>query len=73
MKNLIVNYQNLPQEVIQEIDTTYPHGYDHETFEFVNRKKGEIHTALRFSSEDVTYLIKLDTRKIQLSELDQDA
>ena len=62
MRNLIVNYKNLPAQVRAAIRETYPDGYEDETFEFELPGKNLICKALRISIEGVNYLIKLDQR-----------
>lgn len=69
MKNLIVSYEKLPAAVREALTRRYPHGFDHETFEFVNPKRREIYRALRFSNGSVNYLIKLEKREQNFDSL----
>ena len=62
MRNLIVAYKNLPTQVRSIINERYPDGYEDDTFEFEVPGKNLIYKALRITIEEVTYLIKLDTR-----------
>jgi hypothetical protein len=62
MRNLIVAYKNLPQQVRAAIKERYPDGYEDEAFEFEVPGKNLIYKAIRISIEGVNYLIKLDTR-----------
>ncbi len=62
MRNLIVAYKNLPTQVRSIINERYPDGYEDDTFEFEVPGKNLIYKALRVTIEEVTYLIKLDTR-----------
>lgn len=61
MQNVIVSFERLPKAVINAIESKYPHGFDHEIFEFVHPIKNEIYEAFRFSTDQVNYLIKLST------------
>ncbi|MCH2216397.1 hypothetical protein [Sanyastnella coralliicola] len=69
MRNLIVSLEKLPQTVLEAIQSAYPHGYDHLTFEFEHPVKEEIYTALRFATEEVNYVIKLDSREKNIDRL----
>lgn len=62
MRNLIVNYKNLPAQVRMAIDERYPDGYEDHAFEFEMPGKNLICRAIRVSLEGVNYLIKLDQR-----------
>lgn len=62
MRNLIVNYKNLPVQLRLAIKEIYPDGYEEETFEFEMPGKNLICKALRVTIEGVNYLIKLDQR-----------
>lgn len=69
MKNLIVSYEKLPSAVREALTQRYPHGFDHETFEFVNPLRKEVYRALRFSNGATNYLIKLDRREQNIDRL----
>jgi hypothetical protein len=62
MRNLIVNYKNLPLQVRTAIKERYPDGYEDHAFEFEMPGKNLICRAIRVSLEGVNYLIKLDQR-----------
>lgn len=70
MKNKIVSLDKLPNAVKSAIDTTYPHGYDHEVFEFEIPTRNEIYEALRFSMEGINYIIKLSKREKRIDRVD---
>lgn len=69
MKNLIVSYEKLPFAVREALSQRYPHGFDHETFDFVNPKRKEVYRALRFSNGSVNYLIKLEKQDRNIDSL----
>lgn len=72
MKNLIVSFEKLPKPVLEAIETTYPYGFDHLTFEFEMPSRNEIYTALSFSIGDTNYVIKLEKRERNVDRYDGD-
>lgn len=62
MKNLIVSYDKLPEDIIQAISNKYPHGFYHETFELeIPSQEEEVHVALRYSDGATNYIIKVES------------
>lgn len=62
MRNLIVNYRKLPVRIMDTLNSRYPDGFDHATFEFELPGKQMIWRAVRLSVDGVNYLIKLESR-----------
>ena len=62
MRNLIVSYRKLPEQLRNTLTTMYPDGYEDHTFEFEIPGKHIICKALRVTVEGVNYLIKLEQR-----------
>lgn len=48
--------------IMDTLNSKYPDGFDHETFEFELPGKQTICRALRLSVDGVNYLIKLESR-----------
>ena len=65
MRNLIISYRKLPSQVLDSLNSTYPHGYDDHTFEFEIPGRQVICKAIRVTAEGVNYLIKLESRPKQ--------
>lgn len=63
MKNVIISYNKLPNNVRQEVETKFPHGFDHVTFEFEHPQKPVIYTAIQIMLDGKKYLIKLDQKE----------
>lgn len=57
-----MNYRKLPERIMHSLQTKYPDGFDHDTFEFELPGKQIICRALRISVDGVNYLIKLEQR-----------
>ena len=73
MRNLIVSYRKLPQQILSSLSEQYPDGFDHDTFEFEMPGKQMICKAIRLTVDGVNYLIKIDQRpKRQDFLLDED-
>jgi hypothetical protein len=64
MKNVIVSLDNLPNEVQQAIDETYPEGFKEDVFDFRMPTNNEVYEALRFTWGTVNYIIKVAKKKI---------
>ena len=62
MRNLIVSYRKLPQQIMSTFQMKYPDGFDHDTFEFEMPGKQIICRALLLTVDEVNYLIKIDQR-----------
>ena len=62
MRNLIVSYRKLPEQIVNTLKLKYPDGFEHDTFEFELPGKQSICRALRLTVDEVNYLIKLEQR-----------
>jgi DNA-directed RNA polymerase subunit delta len=60
-RRVIVDYKNVPDEVLQELSTKYPHGFGKEIIKF-NNAKGELVTAVPLEVNDTSYLVKVSTQ-----------
>jgi len=70
---VVIEYNKLSTELLDLFDETYPTGVTGKTVRYPN-SKGEIVTAVRLDTEDISYLVKLSTRaKEILTEEDLDA
>ncbi|MFZ6053224.1 hypothetical protein [Halocola ammonii] len=63
MKNVIISYSNLPNEVKEKVDKRYPHGFDHDSFEFEHPQKPVVYTAVEVEIGGKKFLIKLDKKE----------
>lgn len=71
MKNLMVSYSKMTEDLLTALHSSYPDGYDHATFEFeIPTKKNEVYTAVRVEYEGVNYVIKLEKREKNIDRLD---
>lgn len=66
MKNVIISYSNLPNELKEEVNEKFPHGFDHATFEFEHPKEPVIYTAIQVDINGKKYLIKLDKKEKEI-------
>jgi CO dehydrogenase/acetyl-CoA synthase beta subunit len=57
-KKIIKNFEQLPEEIIEQVREMYPDGFEDNLITFEN-PKGEIELALPFETEKVYYLIKM--------------
>lgn len=60
-KKVIVDYKNVPEEVLQLLAEKYPHGYNKAIIKFQNAK-GETVSAVPIETEDTSYLVKVSTQ-----------
>ncbi|MGB1033099.1 MAG: hypothetical protein ACPGWM_10800 [Flavobacteriales bacterium] len=70
MKNLMVSYSKMTEDLLSALNSNYPDGYDHATFEFEIPTKNEVYTAVRVELEGVNYVIKLDKREKNIDRID---
>ena len=71
-KRIIKDYDQLPEEVINQLKLTYPTGFSDNLIKFVNAK-GEKVSALPFETEEIYYLIRMTVDEaIQIIEEDED-
>ncbi len=61
MKKVIVDYKNVPEEVLQMLAEKYPHGYNKAIVKFKNAK-GEMVSAVPIETEEISYLVKVSTQ-----------
>ena len=59
-KRIIKDFNNLPEEIREEIRKRYPHGYLSQIITFLDTDKHLI-SALSFETEEVSYLIKMSS------------
>jgi hypothetical protein len=57
-KRIIKAYEQLSEELIEQLKEKYPDGYDDHIITFTN-PRGEIEVAIPFETDDIYYLIKL--------------
>lgn len=60
-KKVIVDYKNVPDEVLQLLAEKYPHGYNKAIIKFQNAK-GETVSAVPIETEETSYLVKVSTQ-----------
>ena len=60
-KKVIVDYKNVPDEVLQMLAEKYPHGYNKAIIKFTNAK-GEVVSAVPIETEETSYLVKVSTQ-----------
>lgn len=57
-KKIIKNFEQLPEQIIEQVREMYPDGFEDNLITFENLK-GEIELALPFETEEIYYLIKM--------------
>jgi len=60
-KRVVVDYKNVPDEVLQALSAKYPHGFGKDIITFQNAKK-EIVTAVPLEINETAYLVKVSTQ-----------
>lgn len=60
-KRVIVDYKNVPEEVLHALAEKYPHGYNKAIIIFNNAKNEKI-SAVPIELEDTAYLVKVSTQ-----------
>ncbi len=60
-KRVIVDYKNVPEEVLHALAEKYPHGYNKAIITFNNAKNEKI-SAVPIELEDTAYLVKVSTQ-----------
>lgn len=60
-KKVIVDYKNVPEEVLQLLAEKYPHGYNKAIIKFQNAKNETV-SAVPIETEDTSYLVKVSTQ-----------
>ncbi len=64
-KRRIVDYSNVPDEILNLLAETYPNGYEKDIIKFPNAK-GEMISAVRVETEDTIFLIKVSSQLKQM-------
>jgi len=59
-KRIIKDYNQMPPEILVQLKNQYPHGYQEYVLRF-NNAKGELISALPFETDEIFYLVKIDT------------
>jgi DNA-directed RNA polymerase subunit delta len=71
-KRIVKDYENLPEEVINQVKVTYPAGFADHLVSFTN-KDGKRVSALPFETADIYYLIRMTIMEAhQIIEDDED-
>lgn len=70
MKNLMISYHKITEDIRAAISAKYPDGFDHAVFEFEVPTRNEIYEAIRVELNDINYIIKLAFREKQIDRLD---
>jgi DNA-directed RNA polymerase subunit delta len=66
-KRVIVDFNTLPDNVLEMMATKYPDGYDNDIIKFPNAK-GELISAVRVETDDTIYLVKVSKQLQQMVE-----
>lgn len=64
-KRRIVDYSNVPDEILMMLGEAYPDGYDDNIIKFPNAK-GELISAVRIETDDTIFLIKVSSQLKQM-------
>ena len=70
-KNVIADYKNITQDLLQLLSAKYPDGFEGETIYFTNAK-GERVEAVPLETEDTKYLVKISAQLVTKFEAFQD-
>jgi hypothetical protein len=60
-RKVIVDYKNVPDEVLRSLSEKYPHGYNKAIIKFTNAKR-EVVSAVPIDVADTSYLVKVSTQ-----------
>jgi DNA-directed RNA polymerase subunit delta len=64
-KRRIVDYSNVPEDILNRLGELYPHGYENDVIKFPN-SKGELVSAVRVETDDTIFLIKVSSQLKQM-------
>ncbi|MCC6818400.1 MAG: hypothetical protein IT245_05885 [Bacteroidia bacterium] len=64
-KRKIVDYSNVPEEILNMLGELYPNGYENDVIKFPNAK-GEMISAVRVETDDTIFLIKVSSQLKQM-------
>ncbi len=71
-KRRIVDYSNVPEEILNKLGEQYPNGYERDVIKFPNAK-GELISAVRIETDDTIFLVKVSSQLKQMfDDLDID-
>jgi hypothetical protein len=66
-KRVIVDYNTLPEDVLEIMANKYPYGYSNDIIKFPN-SKGELISAVRVETDDTIFLVKVSKQLQQMVE-----
>jgi len=58
LKRIVIDYEKLPEEVVNKIKIEYPDGFEENLITFTNAK-GAYVSALPFETEEIYYLVRM--------------
>ncbi len=64
-KRRIVDYSNVPEDILNKMGELYPNGYERDVIKFPNAK-GELISAVRVETDDTIFLIKVSSQLKQM-------
>ena len=64
-KRRIVDYSNVPEDILNKLGELYPNGYERDVIKFPNAK-GELISAVRVETDDTIFLIKVSSQLKQM-------
>lgn len=64
-KRRIVDYSNVPEDILNKMGDLYPNGYERDVIKFPNAK-GELISAVRVETDDTIFLIKVSSQLKQM-------
>lgn len=64
-KRRIVDYSNVPDDILNKLGEIYPNGYERDIIKFPNAK-GELISAVRVETDDTIFLIKVSSQLKQM-------
>ncbi len=64
-KRRIVDYSNVPEEILNKLGELYPNGYERDVIKFPNAR-GELVSAVRVETDDTIFLIKVSSQLKQM-------
>jgi hypothetical protein len=71
-RKIIVDYKNVPDEVLKALSDKYPHGYNKGIIKFTNAKK-ELVSAVPIELGEYSYLVKVSTQlQKMVNDYDED-
>ena len=71
-KRIVIDYEKLPEEVVNRIKIEYPDGFEENLITFTNAK-GAYVSALPFETEEIYYLVRMtESEARQIIKDDED-